>query len=289
VLWPLPSRKTQAITASALLFVGALSPTALAQSENTGSTGGSTTGTGSTGGSTTGTGSTGGSTTGTGSTGGSTSSGQGGPAPRLSTSPPASEPIRASAPIPDAVPDASRPPPLHVEYIQYGVAIAAETNLSPGKTCPKGARVPCILGSGGGLGIRLGYRAPGPWYIGGAYEFIKMDSSNLYRLGIFQQLRAEVRYLPDIGYRVAPYVAFGLGGVAYGNEWGVETGGGLLYGGAGVEVEVSRVALVGASLVYRPVLIAPWKDTAGQQRELGVAQFIGLDLLLEIRTEIGRR
>jgi hypothetical protein len=116
-----------------------------------------------------------------------------------------------------------------------------------------------------------------------------MDSSNLYRLGIFQQLRAEVRYLPDIGYRAAPYIAFGLGGVAYGNEWGVETGGGLLYAGAGVEVEVSRLALIGASFVYRPVLIAPWKDTAGQERNLGVAQFIGLELLLEIRTEIGRR
>jgi hypothetical protein len=162
-------------------------------------------------------------------------------------------------------------------------------NLSTGGTCPEGAKVPCILGSGGGLAIRLGYRAPGPWYVGGAYEFIKMDSSNLYRLGIFQQLRAEVRYLPDIGYRAAPYVAFGLGGVAYGNEWGVETGGGLLYGGAGVEVEVSRLALIGASFVYRPVLIAPWKDTAGQERNLGVAQFFGFELLLEIRTEIGRR
>ncbi len=278
--WLLPSHKTQAITASALLFVGALSKPALAQSESSSSTG-NTGNTGNTGGSTTSTGSTGASTTG--------SSGQGGPAPRLSTSPPDSEPLRASAPVPDAVPDASRPPPLHVEYIQYGVAIAAETNLDAGGTCPEGAKVPCILGSGGGLGIRLGYRAPGPWYVGGAYEFIKMDSSNLYRLGIFQQLRAEVRYLPDIGYRAAPYVAFGLGGVAYGNEWGVETGGGLVYVGAGVEVEVSRVALIGASLVYRPVLIAPWTDTAGQERKLGVAQFIGIDLLLEIRTEIGRR
>jgi hypothetical protein len=207
----------------------------------------------------------------------------------LSATPPATEPARASGRSIEAVPDASRPPPLHVEYIQYGVAIAAEMNLATGGTCPDDAKEPCILGSGGGLAIRLGYRAPGPWYVGGAYEFIKMDSSNLYRLGIFQQLRAEVRYLPDIGYRAAPYIAFGLGGVAYGNEWGVETGGGLLYAGAGVEVEVSRLALIGASFVYRPVLIAPWKDTAGQERNLGVAQFIGLELLLEIRTEIGRR
>lgn len=212
----------------------------------------------------------------------------GGPAPRLSSSPPATEASRAGTRN-ETVPDAARPPPLHVEYIQYGVAIAAEMNLSTGGTCPDDATVPCILGSGGGLAIRLGYRAPGPWYVGGAYEFIKMDSSNLYRLGIFQQLRAEVRYLPDIGLRAAPYVAFGLGGVAYGNEWGVETGGGLLYAGAGVEIEVSRLAVVGAAFVYRPVLLAPWKDTAGQERDLGVAQFLGLELLLEVRTEIGRR
>ena len=65
---------------------------------------------------------------------------------------------------------------------------------------------PCILGSGGGLAIRAGYRNPGPWYIGGAYEFTKMDSSNLYRLGIFQQLRFEMRYLLDTGYRASPYL-----------------------------------------------------------------------------------
>jgi hypothetical protein len=194
-----------------------------------------------------------------------------------------------ATPVSEGAPAVAKPPPLHVEYVQVGVAIAAEINLSAGGTCPSDAKVPCILGGGGGPVIRVGYRAPGPWYVGGAYEFIKMDSSNLYRLGIFQQLRAEVRYLPDIGYRAAPYVTFGLGGVAYGNEWGVETGGGLAFVGAGVEIEVSRLALVGVSFVYRPVLIAPWTDTAGQKRELGIAQFLGFELLLEIRTEIGRR
>lgn len=204
-------------------------------------------------------------------------------------------PIRPTA---EDTPDPTRPPPLHVEYVQYGVALAVEMNVSTGATCPDPDVIdpetgekpkPCILGSGGGLGIRLGYRAPGPWYIGGAYEFIKMDSGNLYRLGIFQQLRAEFRYLPDIGYRAAPYISFGLGGMVYGNEWGVETGGGLIFGGAGVEIEVSRLALLGASFVYRPVLIAGWNDTAGQARPLGVAQFLGIDLILEVRTETGRR
>ncbi len=133
-------------------------------------------------------------------------------------------------------------------------------SLDPGAACPRsGPLYACILGSGGGLAIRGGYRSPGPWYFGGAYQFTKMDSSNLYRLGIFQQLRAEMRYLPDIGYRAAPYFSAGIGGVAYGNEWGVETGGALIFGGVGVELEVSRRAVLGVSCVYRPVLLAGWR------------------------------
>ncbi|WP_438009444.1 hypothetical protein WME89_12660 [Sorangium sp. So ce321] len=185
---------------------------------------------------------------------------------------------------------ATRPPPLHVEYAQYGVALAAEISLDAGAACPRsGPLYSCILGSGGGLAIRSGYRSPGPWYFGGAYQFTKMDSSNLYRLGIFQQLRAEMRYMPDIGYRAAPYFSAGIGGVVYGNEWGVETGGALIFGGVGVELEVSRRAVFGVSCVYRPVLLAGWKDTANYERATAIAQFVGFELLLEVRTELGRR
>jgi hypothetical protein len=148
---------------------------------------------------------------------------------------------------------------------------------------------PCILGSGGGLVIRGGYRSPGPWYVGGAYEFVRMDSSNLYRLGIFQQLRGEMRYLLDTGARVAPYVTSGLGAFAYGNEWGAETGGAIGFVGGGIEAEVSRVALLGIGLVYRPALIAGWTDTAGQSRGTALVQFMGVELMLEVRSEIGRR
>jgi hypothetical protein len=182
---------------------------------------------------------------------------------------------------------------MHVEYAQYGVALTAEMLFSTGASCPEtttsGKTIPCILGSGGGLTIRGGYRSPGPWYIGGAYEFVKMDSSNLYRLGIFQQARAEMRYMLETGYRANPYVAWGLGAVGYGNEWGIETGGGVLMLGAGVEIEVSRLAVLGVGLSYRPVLLAGWTDTAGFARKTGVAQFFALDLVLEVRSELGRR
>jgi len=205
----------------------------------------------------------------------------------------------APPPAPPAPPrrnaaDPIRPPPLHAEFAQYGIGINAVINLAPGATCganvrPGGHAAPCILGTGGGLVIRGGYRSPGPWYIGGAYAFAKMDSSNLYRLGIFQQAWAEMRFLPDTGYRAAPYATWGLGGVAYGNEWGVETGGAMLFGGGGVQFEVSRLAVVGVGLVYKPTLIAGWTDTADNKRPIGVAHFLGLEVQLEVRTELGRR
>lgn len=193
--------------------------------------------------------------------------------------------------------DPIRPPPLHVEYAQYGVAILALVNLDSGAMCGKSvhsssapqAVAPCILGSGGGLVIRAGYRSPGPWYIGGAYAFAKMDSSDLFRLGILQQLWGEMRYLPDTGTRIAPFATWGVGAVAYGNEWGVETGGTMIFGGGGLQFEVSRVAVIGLGFVYKPALIAAWTDTAGYHRPAGVAQFLGFDFQLEVRTETGRR
>lgn len=185
--------------------------------------------------------------------------------------------------------DSSRPPPLHVEYAQYGAAINSLLNISSGETCGATVRLPCILGSGGGLVLRGGYRPPGPWYIGGAYAFAKLDSHTLYRLGIFQQLWAEMRYIPDTGFRGAPYITWGVGGAAYGNEWGIETGGAMLSAGGGVEFEVTRLAVFGLSVVYKPTLFASWTDTASIARPLGVAHFLGMELQLEIRTELGRR
>jgi hypothetical protein len=182
-----------------------------------------------------------------------------------------------------------RPPPLHVEYAQYGVALAGMFSLSAGATCGGNVKPPCIFGGGGGLAIRGGYRSPGPWYFGGAYEFAKIDSGNLYRLGIFQQARAEMRYHFTEGYRASPYLQAAAGAAVLGNEWGVETGGAVLQVGVGAELEVSRVALVGLAFYYRPVLLAGWTDTANIVRPTGLAQFIGFELTLEVRTELGRR
>lgn len=219
--------------------------------------------------------------------------------------PPAPDPTAAttaapkeSAPIdpPSRYVAPTRPAPLHAEFAQYGIAINALLLASPGASCGNSVRAPgggqeapCILGSGGGLVIRGGYRSSGPWYIGGAYAFAKLDSSNLFRLGIFQQVWAEMRYLPDTGYRASPYITWGLGGVAYGNQWGVETGGAMIFGGGGLAFEVHRLAILGLGVVYKPTLIAGWTDTAGIVRPTGLAHFFGLELQLELRSEIRRR
>lgn len=137
--------------------------------------------------------------------------------------------------------------------------------------------------------LRGGYRSPGPWYVGGAYQFSKTNSSNLYRLATLQQLRAEMRYMFDLGYRTTPYATWGAGGVVYGNEWGVETGGGTFLAGVGAEVQLSRLAMVGVALVYQPVVLAGWKDTANYVRAAGVAQYLRLEFLVEIRSELTRR
>ena len=180
-----------------------------------------------------------------------------------------------------------RPPPTNVDYLQFGVAFTGEFNLNPGAICPKDAIAPCILGSGGGVAARAGYRSRGPWYVGGAYEFNRIDTSSLMRLGVLQQLRAEMRYYYNLGLRTEPYFTSGLGGVAFGNEWGVEAGGLSTYGGFGFEVQLSRENVVGAALVYRPLLLFGWTDHAEQHRDTGIAHFVGLDIVLEAREPLG--
>ena len=184
--------------------------------------------------------------------------------------------------------DRARPTPLEVDYAQYGLGLGGDLSLTSGPICPAKAKTPCILGSGGGLAIRGGYRPSGPWYFGGAYQFSKLDSNNLFRLGIFQQLRGEMRYFVDLGSRVTPYVEWGAGGVIYGNEWGADTGGAEALAGGGIEFEITRFAVVGLHLAYEPVLLAGYLDTTGQQRTTGISQFLRMELTVELRSELGR-
>jgi opacity protein-like surface antigen len=186
-----------------------------------------------------------------------------------------------------------RPPPNNVEYFQYGVAVAFEKVVSGGDVCPSTSKTPCILGSGGGLALRFGYRSRGPWYVGGAYEFTRMDSGNLLRLGILQQLRGEARYYWDRGNRLTPYGSLGVGGVFYGNEWKVSSGGPMLSAGLGLEFQITQSTVIGLGLGYRGLLFHHWTDSTGQVRAdeylgFGFAHTVGLEFILELRSPLAR-
>jgi hypothetical protein len=181
-----------------------------------------------------------------------------------------------------------RPTPLQVDYVQYGLAMGGDFDLASGGICPREAVTPCIIGSGGGFALRGGYRPAGPWYFGAAYQFSKLDSNNLFRLGTFQQLRGEMRYFLDIGSRIVPFFEWGAGGCIYGNLFGADTGGGVLQAGAGMQFEITRFVMVGLSLAYQPALLVGYTDTTGQKRDTGVTHFLHFEIMIELRTELGR-
>ena len=180
------------------------------------------------------------------------------------------------------------PPPPNVVYLQYGVAVTAEIPLSPGPICDNSS-IPCILGTGGGLAIRVGGRGAGPIYIGLAYEAAKLDANKLYRLGLLQQARAELRYYYVTGRRVEPYALLGVGAAAYGNQWNFDTFGPTGVAGIGFETQISRRTVVGVALDYRLAWLKSFTDTSGADRDSGVAQIFGFDLVLENRDPISSR
>jgi opacity protein-like surface antigen len=153
--------------------------------------------------------------------------------------------------------------------------------------------VPCILGNGGGLAIRVGYRARGPWYLGGAYEFSRQDSANLLRLPILQQLRGELRVHLTRVTRLSPYLGASAGGVIYGNEWGLDTWGASAAVGAGLEFQVTSSIVLNIALNYRQLFLRRWRDGAGQLRaagplDFGLAHMVALEFGFEIREPLSR-
>jgi hypothetical protein len=180
----------------------------------------------------------------------------------------------------------TKPPPLNVTYLQYGVSFTGEFAASPGPICKDagvGGNAPCILGSGGGVAIRVGYRSAGPWYLGGAYELSKQDSSQLYRLAILQQLRGEARYYVPTGWDASPFGSAGFGVAVYGNEGAIDTVAPSVFAALGAEAQLSRRVVVGVALAYRALYFTSFTDSSGTSRAAGIASVVGLDLSLEAR------
>jgi hypothetical protein len=173
------------------------------------------------------------------------------------------------------------PPVVHRAYLQYGVGIAAEAVLSAGPICSNVAN--CILGTGGGADIRVGYRPDPDLYIGGAYEFSKQDPNELYRLAILQQIRVEARKYFPTGRETSPFVVVGLGLQGYGNEWAVDTWGPNATLGGGLEFELGGGPVLTLVLAYRPMYFQSWVDTSTISHASGVAHFLTFEVSLEAR------
>jgi hypothetical protein len=197
-------------------------------------------------------------------------------------------------------PEAPAPPPLNTSYLQYGVAFTAEVLASAGPMCEVGAGgasfgqsaspdssgglSPCVIGSGGGLAARVGYRSAGPLYLGGAYEVSKQDPNKIYRLALLQQLRVETRYYFYRGLDTQPYLGAAAGAAGYGNEWGIQTYGPSISIGGGAEAQISRRTVVSFGLTYRAIaFLNRFTDPSRTERAPGLAHFVGLDLALEAR------
>jgi hypothetical protein len=177
-------------------------------------------------------------------------------------------------------------PRLETGSVQYGAALTAELLASAGAICPVGAQVPCVIGSGGGLAVRAGYRFHSPIYIGGSYEFSKQDAHKSITLAILQQVRAEVRwFLPIPGVSV-PFITAGSGAVGYGGQFALETIGGMGFVGVGLELQLSRTSVMAFILSYRPILLLTWRDTARLERPTGILSMIGLEVSLEQRVPV---
>jgi len=185
------------------------------------------------------------------------------------------------------------PPPTSVEYIQYGVSLHTLTLLDGGAVCPVGATTPCIVGSGGGLGLRMGYRSRGPFYLGATFQLSRLNSSNLLRLAILQRLTVDGRYYFDRGNRLTPYLLGGLGGAIYGNEWGASSGGVAFSFGVGVEYQMTERTLVTLLPTYQPVLFRRFDDSTGQERAagplgFGLAHWLAVQVIVELRDPLSR-
>lgn len=192
--------------------------------------------------------------------------------PSIETTPPTSD-TKGELPV-TPKPQSPRSP-----FLQYGVAFTAE--FAPGTFC-QAPQLNCVLGSGGGVAGRVGWRSTGRWYLGGAYELSKQDASKLYLLPILQQLRGEARYYFDNGHDTVPFFSGGLGVAGYGDTWAVSTWGPAAFAAVGVESQTWSGPILGVSIGYRPMWFQQF-SVGEQTRGPGFAHMISLDLTLEAR------
>lgn len=215
------------------------------------------------------------------------------PAPSASASTSAAAPPASSA-APTPVPWAAShsgdtregldPFPSTGRYLSYGFAFHSEGSVATGNVCPKVASEQCILGSGGGLSFGGALRTP-VYSLGAAYEASFHDSNNIYQRGVLQQLRGEWRLRRlgfDITDAIHPFVGAGGGIAGYGDNWSIATFGGAGHALVGAEWDLGVKVSMSLAVAYRLIYFRAFEDPSRQHRPAGLAQFLGLQLGLEL-------
>jgi hypothetical protein len=172
-------------------------------------------------------------------------------------------------------------PPPRLSFLQYGVAFTAEF-ATKGTFC-QDTQLNCILGSGGGIVGRVGWRSAGEWYLGGAYELSKQDPTKLYQLALLQQLRFEARRYWFSGRDTQPMLVLGAGVAGYGDELALATFGVTAFVGFGIESQFQSGPVLCATIGYRPLYLKEFQDSSGTSHGPGFAHMIAIEFALEER------
>lgn len=125
-------------------------------------------------------------------------------------------------------------PPRHVLDVHSGFSTA----LQNASLCPDGSG--CVFQSGGGIGASFERRWPRGLGVIAGYDVWFLDSDSVYELGVQQVLRGGGRYTMPTDILFHPVFELSLGGMGYGDTFGIATVGVVMQAFAGGETELSE-------------------------------------------------
>jgi hypothetical protein len=126
--------------------------------------------------------------------------------------------------------------------VHGGVAVPIER----GTICPAGPE--CVFGLGVGFGVELEWRFADRVGLITGYDFLLLDSKNVFELGTLHAVRGGLRYTLDDTTMVHPFIDATIGGLAFGDTASVATAGLLVTAGGGAELEIDGVVAFFAGL-----------------------------------------
>lgn len=148
----------------------------------------------------------------------------------------------------------------------------------------------CVLGEGGTFGVEIERRWPLGIGIAVAYDAWFVGSGGVFELGIFQIVRAAVRYTFELGSIVHPSVQIGAGALVFGDTFLVETVGGALNAGVGAELELTDSVLLEGGAAFWLFTTSPFttgRDRTRRSEGLGLNMAVDVHVGLTILADSG--